>query len=82
MSGHESDRDRVTGPIELTDHGVEITHAPDMALMTPGLLAGFNPRALHIAGEFVTFGYPKSVTYRIVGWDAEARALMLEREVG
>lgn len=69
----------MAGTIELKDNGIEITNAPDEALMSLGVLGGYNPRAVYVGRDTVTLGYPKSVTYKVVGWDADKAALVLEK---
>lgn len=59
-----------------------VTAAPDRALITLEVLAYSSPDRLFVSGDTLYLGSDRDrceVSYRVVGWDAEAKALIVER---
>lgn len=71
----------MAGNMTAQDHGIEVIQHDDTALITLELIADHG-RGLAVFSDRIVFGtYPFDLyTYRVVGWDAEARALILELE--
>lgn len=54
-----------------------LTHAPECSVLSLGLLASLDPAVGQVIGaDEIAF---TNATYRVVGWDAASKALLLER---
>lgn len=69
------------GDLQLRHHEdgrLEIVQAPPTARMALSLLQQTDPRVVRVGAN--TIGIAGQVSYRVVGWDAQQSALLLERE--
>ncbi|UJW32395.1 hypothetical protein L3Q67_00995 [Saccharothrix sp. AJ9571] len=76
MGGHVH-----TGEVVMTrgaDGRVEITQAPDTALMSLQMLANLDPATSVVTGRTITLA--GQVTYRVTGWDTVQACLVLTKE--
>jgi hypothetical protein len=69
------------GEVQLRRHDdgrIEILQAPATARMSLELLQASDPATVRVGSN--TIGIAGQVRYRVVGWDAQQSALLLERE--
>lgn len=68
------------GEVTCVDHGIQVTQADPYARMALELLAGSDGRGIRVSGSYLTFGsFGQSVSYRIIGWQANPPALLMEK---